>query len=507
MQSFFHWFRSQGLVLAQPWLIFGKGPSFARRKEFDLSGYKTVALNHAVREQPVDVAHLIDLDVLHDCAREIEANARFVVMPWIPHVNCAVGDKTLGNLVRDDSALRRLSESGRLLWYNFGTAKSPNGEEPVVPAGWFSAEAVLNLLAMAGVRRVRSLGVDGGISYSSEFDDLADKTLLANGHESFDRQFANIARTIATTGIDFAPLDVESPVRVYVGSLQDQMLSVAVLDYSIRRHASMSVQLYPLWQAPLAIPTPRDPEKRPRTPFSFQRFLIPELAGYRGHAIYLDSDMLVLQDIRGLWTQTFSDADLLAACSKPGSTDRRPQFSVMLMDCEALRWDIRKIVEALDTGTLTYEQLMFEMAIAKRARADISHHWNSLERFEPGRTALLHYTEMPTQPWVSCENPLGELWIAYLFAALDDRFIALDFVKEHVERGWVRPSLLYQIEHRIGDASKLPPEARAMDDSFLAPFRSMRPETAASPTNGMDASKGSILARAGKNIRSMFGRS
>ena len=51
-------------------------------------------------------------------------------------------------------------------------------------------------------------------------------------------------------------------------------------------------------------------ENRPRTPFSFQRFLIPELCGYSGKAIYLDADMQVFRDIRELWNYDFSGCDL-----------------------------------------------------------------------------------------------------------------------------------------------------------------------------------------------------
>ncbi|MGI8622166.1 MAG: hypothetical protein ACR2NB_01460, partial [Solirubrobacteraceae bacterium] len=48
----------------RPWLLLGKGPTFARRGELDLSGYVTMSLNHAVLEQQVDVAHMLDWDVV-----------------------------------------------------------------------------------------------------------------------------------------------------------------------------------------------------------------------------------------------------------------------------------------------------------------------------------------------------------------------------------------------------------------------------------------------------------
>lgn len=472
MRPFFEWFSESNSDPQAVWLILGKGPTFAKRRHFDLGQFKTISLNHAVREQKVDVAHVIDADVLQDCGESIERNASALVMPWYPHVNNVAGSKTLGELCEEIPLLRRLREQGRVLWYNLDSAPAVHEASPVVPVKWNSAEAVLRLLAMAGARHVRSLGVDGGATYSEEFADLTDKTLLKSGHSDFDGQFAEMAKIIAQTRIDYAPLDVESPVRVYVGTGPEQMLAVKLLEYSIRKHASMTVEVFPLnvAGAGIEIPRPKDPENAPRTPFSFQRFLIPQLAGQRGRAIYFDSDMQLFTDIRRLWSMPLEGADLLAARSRDES-DRKPQFSVMLLDCGALGWDIRDIVARLDSGELNYARLMFEMAVAKNIRADISADWNSLEYYEEGKTCLLHYTDMTIQPWVSRDNPLGYLWVRDLIEAAASGSIPLDYVRDHVARGWVRPSLLYQLEHRVEDTGQLPPEALALDDSFVPPFK------------------------------------
>jgi hypothetical protein len=472
MRPFFEWFNEGDFSAETTWLILGKGPSFTKRREFDLGPFKTISLNHAVRELPVDLAHVIDADVLQDCGESIEQNAGALVMPWYPHVNNVAGGKTLGELCEEIAPLRRLRDQRRLLWYNLDSAPAVHEASPVVPVKWNSAEAVLRLLAMAGARHVRSLGIDGGVTYSEEFADLKDKTLLKSGHPDFDGQFTAMAKIIAQTGIDYAPLGVESPVRVYVGTGPEQMLAVKVLEYSIRKHASITVEVFPLnvAGAGIQIPMPKDPANAPRTPFSFQRFLIPQLAGQRGRAIYFDSDMQLFHDIRLLWTMPMEGADLLAASNR-GDSERKPQFSVMLLDCGALGWDIRDIVARLDSGELNYARLMFEMAVATNIRADISPDWNSLEYYEEGKTSLLHYTDMTIQPWVSRENPLGYLWVRDLIEAVNSGVIPLDYVQDHITRGWVRPSLLYQIEHRIEESGQLPPEALALDDSFVPPYK------------------------------------
>jgi hypothetical protein len=435
------------------------------------------------------VAHVIDVDVVAACADAIRANAGVLAMPWHPHVNNRAGQRTLEAWSAEVPVLGEFAAAGRLLTYDLSTWPTRDGprptpsrspDPPVIQATYFSSEAALSLLALAGARRVRSLGVDGGRAYGRTFDDLSRSTLLANKWGSFDLQFEGIARTILTTGVDYAPLTVEAPVRVFVGSQEPQMLAVKVLEHSIRRHASLTVEVVPLHRAGITFPEPRDARNRPRTPFSFQRFLIPQLAGYGGRALYVDSDMQVFRDVREIWTLPFAGADLLAARAAEAS-ERRPQFSVMLLDCERLRWSPESVVAALDEGRLTYEQLMYEMALAGTVRADIPPEWNALERYEEGRTGLLHYTDMDRQPWVSTANPLGYLWVRGLLAAVDDGFVAREEIAEHVARGWVRPSLEVQVDERLEEAALLPKAARALDARFVAPYRTMGPHAGAGP--------------------------
>jgi hypothetical protein len=143
------------------------------------------------------------------------------------------------------------------------------------------------------------------------------------------------------------------------------------------------------------------------------------------------------------------------------------------LNCDLLRWDPVEIVAALDRGELTYESLLYEMAVARRVSAVIDPSWNSLERYVAGETALLHYTDMPTQPWVSRDNPLGYLWVRDLLAAVDEGFITREYVDGQIGNGVVRPSLRYQLEHRVEDARKLPDAAKALDATFVAPYRRM----------------------------------
>ncbi|MBA3846057.1 MAG: hypothetical protein H0X45_05370 [Planctomycetes bacterium] len=378
----------------------------------------------------------------------------------------------MAELAATEPTLRDLHEAGRLVWYNLGTGGDPRPDAPIVPVRYFSGEAALGLLATAGVRNVRSLGIDGGTSYSATFTDLDDKTLLANGRSSFDRQFEEFPKIIMRTGVDYAPLDAETPIRVYVAATESEMLPVKVLEYSIRTHASVTTRVIPLHTTGIAIPTPRDPRNHARTPFSFQRFLIPEATGHSGHAIYLDADMQLFRDIRHLWQTAMGEADILAV-REPQATGRKPQFSVMLLDCAKLGWSIDRIVADLDAGAYTYEALMHEMAAGGKVARVLDEGWNSLERYAGERTALVHYTDMETQPWVHATNPIGYLWTRELLRAIADGAIDRGLVAEHVARGWVRPSLLTQIDEGINDGILLGRRARSIDRGFVAPYRAL----------------------------------
>lgn len=466
MLDFFHWYDNTKDDI--PWLVLGKGPSFSKLNSFDVSGFHVMSLNHVVDALKVSAAHVLDLDVAIQCADSIANNANVLIMPWIPHVNNRPGKFTLQELIKNYKFLSDLNEQGRLVYYNHVPSRR-YGDSPLLDVRFFSSEGAIGLLAKAGVKKIRTLGIDGGDEYAGDFTHLASTTLLSNGRQTFNKQFSQFAKIIMNTNVDFSPLDIQTPIKVYVATTEAQMLSVNVLEYSIKKHASMSVEVIPMHLSDIEMPLPKDEKNWPRTPFSFQRFLIPQLQQYKGRAIYLDSDMQLFKDIKILWTSAFDGADILTV-KNFNESDRLPQFSVMLLNCERLNWNIKSIIEQLNNGDLNYEKLMYQMAIAKKPVAALHNSWNSLERYVEGETALLHYTDMNSQPWVSRNNPLGYLWCRDLLEAVGKNIISKEYVEAQIAAGYVRPSLRYQLEHSLDDPLLLPSHAKALDDGFKAPY-------------------------------------
>lgn len=467
MQNFIDWFRQQPLYNTKPWLILGKGPSFSLRQEIPLDTYYLVGLNHVPREQGVDLSHIIDVEVLAQCGADIERNSRFLVMPMIPHENMrAREDMTLANWTNRFPVLKKIDEEGRLFWYDLSTANTAGSHHPKIQAYAFSSEAVLGLLAQCGVRKIRSLGLDGGTTYANEFEDLRSSTCLSNGQQCFDEQFKHFPAIINRFNLDYASLADEAPIKVFIGASATEWLPAKVLEYSIRKNASFAVQALNLAESVRPFKMPRDTSNKPRTPFSFQRFLIPELMQYAGRAIYLDSDMLVLQDIAKLWRMPFSGADLLCT-SALNQAQRAVQYSVMLLDCESLKWNIDDLVNNLDSGALSYESLLHGMAAAKRPAARISPTWNFLDKYVPGTTALIHYTNMHSQPWLSRENEAATIWFQHLREAVLCGLISYEQVEREVRDGNVRPSLLRQLQLCIDNPSQLGKNSLSLDNDYV----------------------------------------
>jgi hypothetical protein len=427
----------------KPWLLLGKGPTFTRRSEFPLGDYNLMGLNNVVTEQRVDVAHIIDVDVVEKCADALRGNCGQLVMARRPHVRFRAGGRLLEDYFDELPVLRELDEQGRLVWYNADTSP-PVGNSPSIGVSFFSSEAAMNILGEMGAEKVRTLGIDGGTDYGQEFKELPE---LQNGLPSFDAQFRQIEDIVARRGIDYDPL-IE-PMRVFCGLDDTQIVAARTLEYTIRKHASRPVRFYPMLDVPT--PVPKDPANRGRTGFSFARFHIPKLSGYRGRALYVDADMQVFSDLADLWEVPFNGAKVM--CTRQ---DEPPpqwkdvswfhpgrQLSVMMLDCERLDWDVDGIVGGLDEGRYSYEQLMFELCIVdpEEITDDLPPVWNHLEHYEPGETSLIHYTVVPTQPWKNDKNANRELWERDFAEALAAQVVHEDEVERLAKLGYIKRSL------------------------------------------------------------------
>ena len=113
------------------------------------------------------------------------------------------------------------------------------------------------------------------------------------------------------------------PLRIFIGFDERQPVSYTVLQHSILWRASKPVTISPLVLRTLPL------TRRGLTPFTFSRFLVPWLCDYKGWALFLDLDMLVLGDIAELFSYA-NDSKAVVVCKEQ---NRFEWASAMLMNC------------------------------------------------------------------------------------------------------------------------------------------------------------------------------
>lgn len=211
-----------------------------------------------------------------------------------------------------------------------------------------------------------------------------------------------------------------------IGASRPQKLPALVCEYSIRKHTQAEIDIVHTFDE--VSPEPRKREHRSRTGFSFQRFTLPERAGHEGVGVYLDSDMVVLDDVVELFESIPKSFSIATTKNLP---------SVIAIRCE-VQWDAGRFMAQLDQGAVSYARLMTLEVFGELLSRTIPDSWNSLDGCPPG-TKLVHYTNMPQQPWLTNEKrrPVDDVWKTELRSAMRDGFIDEKTVIEEVKLGHV----------------------------------------------------------------------
>ncbi|MCG8359107.1 MAG: hypothetical protein MI920_26380 [Kiloniellales bacterium] len=90
-------------------------------------------------------------------------------------------------------------------------------------------------------------------------------------------------------------------INVYIGYDPREAVAFSVLAHSIHRRASKPVSITPLVLSQLDGLMTRERHPLQSTDFSFSRFLTPYLSNYQGWSLFMDCDMVMLDDIANLW--------------------------------------------------------------------------------------------------------------------------------------------------------------------------------------------------------------
>jgi len=90
-------------------------------------------------------------------------------------------------------------------------------------------------------------------------------------------------------------------INISIGYDARETVAYHVLTHSISARASAPVTIAPLMLSQLTGIFQRERHPLQSTDFSFSRFLTPHLADYNGWSLFMDCDMLMLDDVAKLW--------------------------------------------------------------------------------------------------------------------------------------------------------------------------------------------------------------
>lgn len=239
-------------------------------------------------------------------------------------------------------------------------------------------------------------------------------------------------------------------IRIFIGTDPSQLGAAEVLRQSILETSSRPVQVETMEK--VHIPQPKDVRQSQRTGFSFARWAIPELCEFKGRAIYIDADMMVFTDIRELWETPLDGATIAIVdgrdtsyCSDKAKGNKN-ETSVMVLDCEKADWTLQSLIDGLD-GQYDYKAMMTDLCFLKedQIRRTLPRRWNAMDYWDKD-VSLLHYTNVPTQPWVTAANPYGHVWIDHVKRMIAEGKIKFSFIEEQVQKGYFRHSLLEELK-------------------------------------------------------------
>jgi len=199
-----------------------------------------------------------------------------------------------------------------------------------------------------------------------------------------------------------APEDI---IRIFVGYDPREAVAYSVLAHSINRRASRPVAVAPLMLSQLGPLMWRERHPLQSTDFSFSRFLVPYLCGFEGWAIFMDCDMLVLDDIARLWDLRDDRYALMCVHHNHVPEEEKKFLHQAQTRYEKKNWSSVMLMNCAGCSALTPEYVntasglelhRFHWLANEALIGEIPHRWNHLVDYDPAVPAAeisnLHYT-------------------------------------------------------------------------------------------------------------------
>jgi len=192
-------------------------------------------------------------------------------------------------------------------------------------------------------------------------------------------------------------------IRIFIGFDPREAVAFSVLAHSIHARASEPVAIAPLMLSQLEGIYRRERNPLQSSDFSFSRFLTPSLCGYEGWAIFMDCDMLVMDDIARLWAlrddryavQVVKHVhvpreDVKFLGEKQTKYEKKNWSSVMLMNCARCT----ALTPGYVNSATGLELHQFKWLQSDALIGELPHEWNHLVGYDApaSRVSLAHFT-------------------------------------------------------------------------------------------------------------------
>ena len=130
------------------------------------------------------------------------------------------------------------------------------------------------------------------------------------------------------------------------------------------------------------------------TPFSGFRWAIPEYCDYSGHAIYMDTDVVILDDLLKLWNHPIDGKSIVAA----KKVSKKTRMCTCVWDCsraKSILPSVEKIMEDADS----HKKIMEMIKKNPRLLEPFNDSYNCIdgESLPIEDIKVLHYSDMGTQ--------------------------------------------------------------------------------------------------------------
>ena len=192
-------------------------------------------------------------------------------------------------------------------------------------------------------------------------------------------------------------------IKVFIGYDPREAVAYSVLAHSIHARSSVPVAIVPLMLRELTGMLTRERHPLQSTDFSFSRFLTPALSDFTGWSVFMDCDMLVLDDIAELFALRDDRYAVMVVkhehvpreekkfLDQPQTPYQKKNWSsVMLFNnarCRALTPDYVNSASGLELH-------QFKWLPSDDLIGEIPSRWNHLVGYSPPRrdVSLVHYT-------------------------------------------------------------------------------------------------------------------